>query len=310
MNLSDIVDTVIASDFTNSPQKYESSVSNNLYPTAIIQSETINEVYGWIKFDASKSKDMNGELCTAFMFNFGDGSPPIVISSPVVTRPFLKSGIYNVSVTVMDKNGLHSQAYIQQRIEMPSSSNHSLHDNIVKRKNPTYDPPSTIRARGNIRIPRAITEKVIPSKIDVKCFSNLYSYLDKLTALQWNEQDDHKYDIGDKKVLDYDFHDKQTGESLYCLIKRIDETVPTSKNYKWIMDKALYNQSELMEIDFEKNMIQALRTEKYTMSLWKNKYNLDDKIKEKLQQKINTISLNKIKIYNKYKLKQGNEAMI
>ena len=44
--------------------------------------------------------------------------------------------------------------------------------------------------------------------------------MDKLTSLQWNnneDQDDIKHDIGDVKVMDYDLHDKTSGESIYCI---------------------------------------------------------------------------------------------
>ena len=72
--------------------------------------------------------------------------------------------------------------------------------------------------------------------------------MDKLTALQCNQGAEQKYDVGDVRVMDYDLHDKETDKPLYCVIRRQDETLASSKNYKWIMDKKLYNVSELASI--------------------------------------------------------------
>ena len=54
-----------------------------------------------------------------------------------------------------------------------------------------------------------------------------------------------KYDIGDTKIMDYNFHNKETGESLYCIIRRIDGDIQTSRNYQLNLDTKLYKKSGL-----------------------------------------------------------------
>ena len=157
-----------------------------------------------------------------------------------------------------------------------------------------------------IRIVKRVTNEIIPSKVDVTSIHNLYgSYLDKLTALQWNEQDDNQYKIGDQKALDYDFHDEKTGESLYCLITRQDETIPSSRKYKWIMDENLYNRSQLKARSISR--IPVLRSNSVDHSILANKDRVNEWLKQKFNQKIALIKWNKVTIYNKQGVKKNEE---
>jgi len=59
-------------------------------PEAILEISTITQSPGWITFDASKSMDINGNPCISFLFDFGDRTPPVIISSPTTSRPYKK----------------------------------------------------------------------------------------------------------------------------------------------------------------------------------------------------------------------------
>ena len=72
-----------------------------------------------VTFDATKSRDKDQKPCSNFVFDFGDGTPPITSRDPVVKHPFTKPGTYPVTVTVTDKDGLQSQATMTQRVSDP-----------------------------------------------------------------------------------------------------------------------------------------------------------------------------------------------
>jgi PKD repeat protein len=56
-----------------------------------------------IGFDASSSYDADG--ITEWRFNFGDGSPERVATTPLVFQTYLAGGTYNVSLRVKDTLG-------------------------------------------------------------------------------------------------------------------------------------------------------------------------------------------------------------
>jgi len=155
----------------------------------------------------------------------------------------------------------------------------------------SYAPPSTIRAIGNISIPLKLTKTIIPSRVNLKNIDNLYSYMDKLTALQWNEEDDQKLNIGDVKAMDYDLYDKDTGEKLYCLVRRQDVAMPSSRDFKWIMNKALYTSSELSE--------QFIAPIELNTSIPLDTTTVDKVLMKPISKILQKIDLNKIKVYKK-----------
>ena len=54
--------------------------------------------------------------------------------------------------------------------------------------------------------------------------------------------------IGEKRAINYGFHDMMSGEEAYCVIERQNESDPSSRNYKWKMRDALYYEKDLEEI--------------------------------------------------------------
>ena len=301
---------------------------------------------GWVRFDASGSIDMNGNPCTHFVFDFGDGTPCILIESPVVSRPYPTAGGYTINLAVTDKYGQQSQSCLQINIKIASLTNatqnnnqcllpndeHAKETNTVNKNKkskkkkkkkkpksstePNYQPPPSSQAIGNITISRSFTEKMIPSAINVKHIRRLYaSYMNKLTALQWNDNDEkkddeyngNKYNIGDKRVLDYDFHDKQTGDTLYCLITRQDASLPSSRNYEWIMEEKLYNKSQLQKINI--SPIPTLHPKEHVKSLSSNQNRVNMKCNQDLCEIIQKIPLNQFVIYNKQNIKKDEEII-
>ena len=278
--------------------------------------------FGWITFDASESVDRKGNPCAYFTFDFGDGTPPIAITSSSVTRSYSQPGLYRISVTVMDKYGQINTAFIMYSVKRSSSTEtmsinsqrlltcyQQQNNKKLKRQKKrsliqhNYDPPISQTARGNIVIHRQITTKLIPGRVDVKCIKDLYSYLDKLTALQWNKDDDYKHDVGDIKVMDYDLYEEKTKEKVYCLIKRQDESIKSSRKYKWIMDKILYNKAQLQAMGITR--LPLLRSIQFIASLGQNKSNIDEMMKRDINAKIQSIAFCKIDIYNKQRVKKN-----
>ena len=58
-----------------------------------------------VAFDASKSVDCDGDPIKNFVWDFGDFSPKVTTTKPVVNHAFDKAGTYPVKVTVTDKYG-------------------------------------------------------------------------------------------------------------------------------------------------------------------------------------------------------------
>merc|ERR1712113_55362 len=69
---------------------------------AMLEATVIDKDSGWMTFNASKSKDIYGNQCVSFAFDFGDGTPPIIVSSPIISRAYGKSGSYTATLGVLD----------------------------------------------------------------------------------------------------------------------------------------------------------------------------------------------------------------
>ena len=74
-----------------------------------------------VKIDASECMDMNGNPCTSFVFDFGDGSPPVTSANPVVNHAYDSPGSYSVSVIAIDRNGKKANASSTQRVKDPKN---------------------------------------------------------------------------------------------------------------------------------------------------------------------------------------------
>ena len=64
---------------------------------------------------------MDGEPCKNFVFDFGDGTPPVETTSPVVNHPYDEPGTYPVTVTATDKYGRKGNAAVNQQVIDPKN---------------------------------------------------------------------------------------------------------------------------------------------------------------------------------------------
>jgi PKD repeat protein len=67
-------------------------------------------------FDASKSRDFEGEPCVKYVWDFGDGSRKKTTRDPETHHAYAKGGTYPVAVTVTDKHGQTARAGLNQRV--------------------------------------------------------------------------------------------------------------------------------------------------------------------------------------------------
>ena len=104
-----------------------------------------------------------------------------------------------------------------------------------------YEPLASHRARGNIRIARNLTDVLIPERIREN-IGNPYTFIDGLTALQFNDKNGIIND-GEYKILNYNFHDKETGEILYCIISKLN--CLENRGYKWQMIEKLFTAKDI-----------------------------------------------------------------
>ena len=101
-----------------------------------------------------------------------------------------------------------------------------------------YEPGGKMRAKGNVRISRKLTTKIIPSRIDRK-ISDVFDLMDKWTAtssavyISWGKP---------LKVFDFDFYDKDSGKKLYCVANRVD-----SRGFKWEVVDELFSADMIAE---------------------------------------------------------------
>lgn len=68
-----------------------------------------------VRFDASRSHDFQNRPCCVFEFDFGDKTPTLTRTSPVIQHSYQSAGHYAVSVTVTDSLGLKAKAHCQQK---------------------------------------------------------------------------------------------------------------------------------------------------------------------------------------------------
>lgn len=61
-----------------------------------------------VAFDASSSSDIDGDAIASYRFNFGDGSPDVVQSTPNASHTYNSPGHYTATVVVFDPNGAAS----------------------------------------------------------------------------------------------------------------------------------------------------------------------------------------------------------
>ena len=199
----------------------------------------------WVTVDASKSMDMNGDPCTAYLIDFGDGSSTIVFS-PLIHHRYSKPGSYNVSLTVMDRYNRVSSQNSAISIGLMSKNKRRQQKRYNSPISISYDPPSSSRAKKNIFIGRDMTTRIVPNQI-MEHLSDVYGYMDKSVALS----DKHSAIKSGHTIINYDFHDKETGESLYCVVKP-----SPMKSYKMVMVSKLFTAREILqEYDLDQDQL-------------------------------------------------------
>jgi PKD repeat protein len=62
-------------------------------------------VGGNVGFNASASRAAVGRTVTTYIWEFGDGSPVLTTSNPIVNHQFSAAGGYNVTLKVLDDTG-------------------------------------------------------------------------------------------------------------------------------------------------------------------------------------------------------------
>ena len=83
----------------------------------------------FVTIDASKSLDINGDnKGLKYTYDFGDNTRKLTTTQSIVKHQYVEPGVYEVTVTVMDKNGNHSSAKLSQRIFNPLRNSEAKYD--------------------------------------------------------------------------------------------------------------------------------------------------------------------------------------
>eukprot|EP01084_Bolivina_argentea_P315398 546417_1 len=95
-----------------------------------------------VRLDASKSVDCDGDPCKNYVWDFGDFSPKVTTTQPVVKHAYSKPGTYPVKVTVTDKYNKSVPATCKTMV-VPSVPVNNSAQSIAPRLPPTVILKST-----------------------------------------------------------------------------------------------------------------------------------------------------------------------
>jgi len=105
------IDLTVRDNSVNKSSDYNSlTVTVNSAPKSVITAPNITIINSAVKFDASLSNDFEDEI-KDYNWEFGDGTNA---SGKVVTKSFSKSGIYEVKLTVQDKQNVANSISLTQ----------------------------------------------------------------------------------------------------------------------------------------------------------------------------------------------------
>jgi hypothetical protein len=106
----------------------------NTAPVAALSASPLSGVAPLqVSFDASASSDPDpGDTIVSYTFNFGDGSPPVTQSTPLIQHTYNNPGEYRATVRVTDSRGL------------PSENTAGVNIEVVAPTTPTPTPTATV----------------------------------------------------------------------------------------------------------------------------------------------------------------------
>ncbi len=175
-----------------------------------------------------------------------------------------------------------------------------------KTSNVGYEPIALhiVPAHSTINIPKVLIEEIIPNRINADKI-NVYNYMGVTTVLQFDEKESAN-DCIKYKILNYDFHDKETGELLYCIINRIYKSLPCNNGYfKWEMKNKLFTAKDIeneFQLTMNKLPISFKEQEMFEINLiLENSSRIKSKLLNRifLQKFINTTRWNQLSIFNR-----------
>eukprot|EP00486_Rosalina_sp_Unknown_P011592 CAMPEP_0201592796 /NCGR_PEP_ID=MMETSP0190_2-20130828/190595_1 /ASSEMBLY_ACC=CAM_ASM_000263 /TAXON_ID=37353 /ORGANISM="Rosalina sp." /LENGTH=195 /DNA_ID=CAMNT_0048051729 /DNA_START=77 /DNA_END=661 /DNA_ORIENTATION=- len=110
-----------------------------------------------------------------------------------------------------------------------------------------YYPPASRRAEGNIHISKKLTTKILPTLIKEPII-NIYAYMDVMTGFHMNFEEKYDEPVGTIAAIDFGFHEKKTGDPLFCVMERQNEKTDRARGFKWNMKNLVANKEELEEL--------------------------------------------------------------
>ncbi len=132
-------------------------------PYAAVSSTPTNPEPGKpVRIDATECVDKKGNPCKNFVFDFGDGSPPVQSTNPVVNHVYSEPGTYPVNVTCTDRYGKKGNASLNQRIKDPKKPFGPPYANLQSKPKETqpYEPIVAVLFLTISDIKSNITEKL------------------------------------------------------------------------------------------------------------------------------------------------------
>eukprot|EP01083_Nonionella_stella_P180572 644294_1 len=114
--------------------------------------------------------------------------------------------------------------------------------------------PHAVPKFGNIQISKELLEHIIPDTIK-ETISNVYAYLDRSIAMQYNDGEIIDGEIIRSlhyEIINCDFHETKTDEPLFCVVEKCTPN-DTKKKYSRKMKDHLFTGDELSQFKLPKS---------------------------------------------------------
>lgn len=205
-----------------------------------------NSLDSAISTHSSLQLDMDDVVCD-IMSSMEDDTvqSPLALGSiyPAMPRSPLMQTMSNLSLSPSPNASTtqNPNATKKPRSSKRTNSRKKAKANRNKGSTIGYAPNTASRAQGNIQISKSLTEHIVPHRV-AESIANIYAYMDKATVLSVSAVSTHNPRF---RVIDYDWHCKNTNDALYCVTERQDVSTHKARGYAFKMHNRLYTAHDL-----------------------------------------------------------------
>eukprot|EP01083_Nonionella_stella_P285364 971305_1 len=164
------------------------------------------------------------------------------------TRKCVQIKMFKALLVSLQAQHAHHVAFVETLCKTIANAKQKGNKKAKKRRNtldavaanqPSYDPPFGATQKLKVKIPKTVTEDIIPQIVQEPIASqHMYSYVNKSIVMQRNDKQLSMEK--DNVVVNLDFHETKSSESLYCVMSKIQH-----QRYDWQLEDKVYTADEL-----------------------------------------------------------------